>query len=108
MRLVPVKASATRVRVRAPLHHICPFVAEEDDGEIELSWLVNGHTVELHSLREWLADMSEEVISHEEITTKIRTRLMASLRGVEVRTFWRTADMTVEVTACSTSPTPAG
>lgn len=85
------------VAVTAPLRHLCPFVDEVDEGEVRLSWSVNGMTFELHSLAAYLDSFAEEKVSHEELTVRIFRELGSSMVGVT--TEWRTAGMTVTVSA---------
>ena len=87
------------------LTHRCPFVDETDVGYVEISWRTGWHTLELHSLAEYLTSYAERRISHEEATQEIHYDLqtLPGIDAVSVTTTWTTGGM--EVT-CSTSPTP--
>lgn len=90
----------TEVTVRTVIHHRCPFVDELDIGEVELAWVTDGKTFELHALRDWLySGFRERRISHEDLTREIDRLLDATdgVTGTRVRTFWSTAGMNVEV-----------
>jgi NADPH-dependent 7-cyano-7-deazaguanine reductase QueF len=93
------------VRTHGDITHLCPFRDEVDRGRIDISWRVDGQTIELHSLRDYLDGYATSALSHEAITDRIRHDLSV-LPGVvllAVTTRWTTADMEV---ACATSPTP--
>lgn len=98
--------SDVTMTVTAPLTHLCPHVDEVDNGTITLTWRVNGYTLELHSLREYLNGFKYAEVSHEEITDLIRHEMSVTpgVEVVSVETTWDTAGMEVK---CSTSPTLA-
>jgi len=88
------------VTVTADVKHRCPFRDEADVGTTDITWRVNGQTVELHSLRGWLDQFIDSGISHESVTNCI-AYAVASLDGIEdvtVATHWTTAGMAVTVT----------
>lgn len=97
----------THLSVKSSIQHMCPFKNEVDCGTITVAWQVDGHTLELHSLREYFHSFIDREISHEELTDEIRAELSThhGITDVTVSTRWHTAGMEVE---CSTSPTPAG
>lgn len=89
------------------LRHRCPHFDEIDRGRIAITWRVDGRTLELHSLAEYLKSFANTRLSHEQITDHIRHELsvIAGIELLAVESTWSTAGM--EVT-CSTSPTPVG
>lgn len=96
--LVPEESTA-RVAVEGPLRHMCPHVAEVDDGTVRIEWTCAGQTLELHSLAAYLGSFADERISHEELTRQLRDEL-AGLHGiadVTVATTWHTAGLAVQV-----------
>lgn len=100
MRVVNVRAERVAASATFPLVHRCPFVDEVDEGQVTISWWVDGLTLELHSLREWLGGFADEVVSHEELTDRIRDQVeRLGLAGVAVTTRWSTAGGSVEVKA---------
>lgn len=105
MKTVPCVSDVT-MRVNARLIHLCPFKDEVDNGHVVVTWRVNGQTLELHALAQYLNAWAAVTISHEEITDRIRHDLATvdGLTDVSVETFWDTAGMDV---TCSTSPTLA-
>ena len=78
------------------LNHLCPFRDEPDAGLVSVSWVSDGETLELHSLREYLDTFSQERVSHEELTTRISQDIeSAGIKVVAVETEWVTAGMKV-------------
>lgn len=104
--IVPGPPESVTMTVTAPLRHQCPFVNETDEGSVTLTWTTSGNTLELHALRGYLDQFADWVISHEELTDKIRDDLGAvqGIYAVQVETRWSTAGMGV---TCSTWETPA-
>lgn len=105
-KVVPGPPESVTMTATAPLRHLCPFFEEVDDGTITITWSTCGNTIELHKLGEYLNQFSDNVISHEDLTDKIRFDLEA-LQGIyalTVSTTWQTAGMDV---SCSTLRTPA-
>src|SRR5262245_59314379 len=100
---IPCKADGAVLTVSAPLMHRCPFSdGDFDEGRVELRWIADGMTLELHALRHWLTRFADKVMTHEECTGAIRDDLSA-LDGIElvgVLTTWKTAGCDVEV-VCS-------
>jgi len=96
-RVVPSPGVVDMV-VEGRIRHLCPFVDEVDHGTVRVEWVTDGSTIELHSLRAYLAGWSEEKISHEQITQKIRQDLEAlpGLTITVVSTTWDTAGFRVE------------
>jgi NADPH-dependent 7-cyano-7-deazaguanine reductase QueF len=101
-------AAQVTVTYTGPLTHRCPFVDEVDNGTTTITWTTAGATLELHALAAWLAQFDELVVSHEDLTARIRTELadQEGIADVAVRTAWTTAGAEVTV-GCCTSPTPA-
>lgn len=93
------------VTVRGGLLHLCPFRDETDVGGVEIVWRVDGMTLELHSLTDYLDAFANSRMSHEEITDRIRHDLSTidGIKLVSVVTDWNTAGLEV---SCATSPTP--
>jgi len=92
----------------APARHLCPYVNEKDEGTVTVTWLTQGRTFELHSLRrhldQFMVEWGGEEISHEEFTLKLKDTFApvhagAGLQVLSVRTDWTTAGMPV---VCST------
>lgn len=101
---VPCDGNVT-MTATAPLRHLCPHVDEIDNGHIAITWNIDGRTLELHALADYLRSWKDARLSHEEITDRIGHDISA-VDGVElvsVVTTWHTAGMEVR---CSTSPTP--
>ena len=96
---VPCAAEGVAVRAAFPLTHACPFRDETDHGQIRLTWITDGCTLELHALRAWLDGFAADRISHEEITGDIQDHLAALPGIIDVRvvTAWDTAGAAVEV-----------
>jgi NADPH-dependent 7-cyano-7-deazaguanine reductase QueF len=98
---VVVAADATvRVCVDTPIVHLCPFVDEVDIGEAEISWMVSGETIELHSLWKYLADFADARIGHEELVDRIvadLSTLSPRITDVRARLTFTTAGFKVEV-----------
>lgn len=105
IRTEPSTADVT-MHATSLLIHRCPFVDEVDNGTVTIAWRVDGQTIELHSLRDYLASFRDSEIAHESLTDRIRHDLGTTpgIADVTVTTTWDTAGM--EVT-CSTSPTLA-
>src|SRR4051812_20574369 len=93
---VPCRARVA-VRVTGPLRHRCPYRRETDLGTVTIDWTTDGHTLELHGLRAWLDLHTTMVISHEEITARLRRWLSErpGVADVEVYTSWVTAGLSV-------------
>lgn len=89
------------------LRHRCPHVDETDIGRVTITWRVLGKSYELHSLAKYLDGFRDSILSHEQITDRIRHDLsvVREIELISVNTTWVTAHM--EVT-CSTSPTLVG
>lgn len=104
LRAVPCNNSVTTT-VTGPLRHLCPHVDEVDNGNVTITWRVDGCTLELHALVDYLRGWKDTRLSHEEITDRIGHDLsvVGGVELVSVVTTWRTAGMEVR---CSTSPTP--
>lgn len=104
--LVPVEANV-QLSAKANIQHMCPFVHEVDNGTITITWDTDGWTIELHSLREYLATFGDREISHEALTQEVRDELGThyGINVISVTSSWRTAGMEV---LCSTSPTLVG
>jgi len=100
-KLVEVPAHGVTTEVTMPIQHLCPFVDEVDTGHATMAWDVDGQTVELHSLRDWLATLSDQRVSHEWLTGMLYEVLATDLGldGVAVTTTWTTAGGAVKVTA---------
>lgn len=98
---------APQVTVKANVQHRCPFVHEIDYGTARITWIPQGNTIEIHSLRDYLATWADTQISHEDITQAIHMTLgdLDGLYVTDVTTTWNTAGMEV---SCSTSQTRAG
>jgi NADPH-dependent 7-cyano-7-deazaguanine reductase QueF len=90
-----------RVQITGTLVHRCPHVDEVDRGTVRIAWTCTGRTLELHSLAAWLQQFTDEPVSHEELTGRIRDELAAltGITDVEVSSDWRTAGLAVAVTA---------
>lgn len=84
------------------LVHLCPHVDEVDNGTIEITWRVDGKTLELHTLAKYLSRFKDSRLSHEQITDRIAHDLSIEVDVISVTTRWQTAGMEV---SCSTSPT---
>jgi NADPH-dependent 7-cyano-7-deazaguanine reductase QueF len=95
------ETAPVRVTVGGYLAHDCPHVTEHDQGSVSIAWTCNGSTLELHSLREYLASFEGVPVSHEQITEQIRSDLAAidGLADVTVSTSWNTAGLGVCVGA---------
>jgi NADPH-dependent 7-cyano-7-deazaguanine reductase QueF len=93
----------SRVTVTAtfPLTHRCPYRAETDEGHAEITWSIEGRTLELHTLAAWLDQYADQAISHEDLTEEISERLAAlpGIFNVRAVTRWTTAGAQVVVTA---------
>lgn len=101
IKTVPVEASVT-MTATADIQHMCPFVHEVDNGAVTITWLTDGWTIELHSLRAYLDTFKDREISHEELTEEIHAELNGH-HGISiesVNTKWRTAGMGI---SCGTS-----
>lgn len=99
--------SDVAMTVTAPLIHLCPYKDEVDHGTVTITWNTQDNTLELHDLASLLHSFSDQKISHEEITRKLKVWL-SCLPGIDlisVETTWDTAGMEVR---CSTSPTLVG
>jgi NADPH-dependent 7-cyano-7-deazaguanine reductase QueF len=104
----PVDCAAdVTMTVTAPVRHLCPFVNEVDEGFITITWRVDGATLELHSLADYLREFKDSELSHEAFTDRVShdLSLIAGVDLVTVQTTWTTAGMEVK---CSTSPTLVG
>jgi NADPH-dependent 7-cyano-7-deazaguanine reductase QueF len=98
--LVQVDATGVTMTVTAPMVHRCPFKHEVDTGHVSLTWLVDGATLELHTLRVLLDSWREVAISHESLTVALVDELRhLGVDVVQVVTRWDTAGMAV---TCST------
>lgn len=64
--------SPVTVTTKAHMRHLCPYRNEVDEGLITISWEVAGRTIELHSLHEYLRGFKDSVMSHEELTDRVR------------------------------------
>lgn len=95
--IVVPNASWVTVSITGPLVHRCPYVSEVDNGTVDITWLTDSQTLELHSLRAWLDTFSTREISHEDITEEIRSTLFArpGITNVRVTTRWYTAGFDV-------------
>lgn len=88
------------------IRHRCPHRNEIDRGRVAITWRVLGKSYELHSLAEYLRAFADSVLSHEQVTDRIRHDLSVA-EGIElvaVKTTWNTAGLEVQ---CATSQTPA-
>lgn len=94
--LVPCDVS-TPVTITGRLVHECPFKDESDQGEVTITWLPDGHTLELHALREWLDGFARVKVSHEALTAAIEAELddLPGITDVSVATTWQTAGFRV-------------
>jgi NADPH-dependent 7-cyano-7-deazaguanine reductase QueF len=99
-KLVPSPA-VVRVTATFPLTHLCPFAQEIDRGSVTISWTTLAGTIELHSLRDYLAGFAVVAASHEEITGRIEEDLLMPdvIADVQVTTRWQTAGAEVVVTS---------
>jgi NADPH-dependent 7-cyano-7-deazaguanine reductase QueF len=90
-------AAKVMLSITGPLTHLCPFVEEVDEGTITITWTTDHHTLELHSVREWLGQFADTTITHEQLTADIRTTLsrLAGIDNVQVVTAWSTAGFAV-------------
>jgi hypothetical protein len=86
----------------APARHLCPFVKENDEGTVTVTWLTKGRTFELHSLRRhldaFMDQWGEVEVSHEEFTGHLRDTFAHGDMLVEilsVESSWDTAGMSV-------------
>ena len=85
--------------ISGDLVHRCPFRDEEDRGAVTITWDVDGATLELHALADYLRTFTNQLVSHEDLTGRIHTDITRTgLRGVTVTTTWRTAGLDVTVT----------
>lgn len=90
-----------RVKVTAPITHLCPHVDERDLGTIEASWA--GSEVELHAFAGYLTKWADEKVTHEALTDAVAGHLAdLGAESVKVVTRWQTGGFDVEVTAWST------
>lgn len=105
VRTVPCDSDVA-MTATAPLRHLCPHVDEINNGDITITWHVDGRTLELHALADYLRSWKDAQLSHEEITDRIGHDISAvdGVKLVSVVTTWDTAGMEVR---CSTSPTLA-
>lgn len=88
-----------KVTLIAQLRHLCPFIDEVDDGEIQVTYEQEptGPLLELHDLRAIFDTYEDTKISHEELTAEVAFRLVG--RAETVTTRWRTADIDVQIEA---------
>lgn len=93
---------AVTMTIYVPLEHECPYRDETDRGHVTITWQTKGSSIELHSLREYLAGLGTSKISHEAITDLIFRHLNDD-RGVAVTAVETTWDMTGMVVRCCTS-----
>lgn len=99
-RVVLVEARGMTAAATMPLTHLCPFVEEVDHGSVTLEWRVENRTLELHSVRDWLATFAAVKVSHEQLTGDLYDLLLnLGLTGLAVTTRWETAGGTVTVRA---------
>ena len=93
------KAEVT-LTVRAPLAHVCPVVHERDFGRVAISYKPATRLLELHALRNLLANFAATEITHEELTSELHSVLESALRpeSLTVSTSWTTAGLDYEVT----------
>jgi NADPH-dependent 7-cyano-7-deazaguanine reductase QueF len=100
LRSVP-SPPAGLVTARGSLVHRCPFVEEVDAGEVLVTWVCEGSTVELHSLAKYLATWANQRVSHEEVTAQIAVDVggLEGIGSVVVETKWTTAGLAVTVRA---------
>jgi len=99
--ITAVGATGVEFFVSGYLRHRCPFAPEIDEGTVEIRLVIDASTVELHSLRRYLATFADEALPHEALTDLVASELAAALnpRSIEVVTRWRTAGFEVVVTA---------
>lgn len=83
----------TPMSVTGRLVHECPFEDESDQGQVTITWLPAGQTLELHALRDWLDGFAREKVSHEDLTAGIEAELddLEGITDVTVSTTWQTA-----------------
>lgn len=95
-------ADAVDVTVTGPLHHLCPYKDEADNGTVTIVWRSESTTFELHSLATFLGYWRSKRISHEELADEIfeQLRHLSAKCAPNVRSVtacFTTAGMTVEV-----------
>lgn len=97
--VIEVEADGVRATASFPLTHECPYRDETDHGTVELTWTVEGRTLELHSVAEWLRTFEGRMTSHEALTARLWAVLAVDLTlpGVVVTTEWDTAGGHVRV-----------
>lgn len=105
MTTTPIEVSDVAMTVSGALTHRCPFVDEVDHGHVTITWRCAGGTLELRELAAYLRRHRDAIVTHEELTDRIR-RDLSTLPGIEllaVETQWETAGLEVQ---CSTLRTP--
>jgi NADPH-dependent 7-cyano-7-deazaguanine reductase QueF len=95
---VDVVAAGVRVEVTSPISHRCPFQDETDKGTITIGWRIDGRTLEMHALRDYLRRWADQKVSHEELIWTVQRDVSASgVTPIHVTSTWTTAGMTVMV-----------
>lgn len=97
--VVPCSADVL-VTATGPLRHMCPFIAEIDEGQVTITWWCAGATFEIHSLAEYLAGWKDAEISHEQVVDRIYHDLATTsplVVDVTVAARFVTAGLSVEV-----------
>jgi len=101
IRVVPCRAQNSAMLVSGVVSHLCPFRDERDDGRTSIRWVVQTHTIELHSLRVWLDSLAEKKTSHEQFTAAVRAAVsgLEGIAEVQVVSYWETAGFKVTAEA---------
>lgn len=95
--VVPCQARIT-VTATGPVVHLCPHVDETDEGEVVITWVTAGSTIELHSLAAHLRTYASQRISHEDLARRLVDDLtLPGIEGVYVAARFTTAGLGVEV-----------
>jgi NADPH-dependent 7-cyano-7-deazaguanine reductase QueF len=90
--VVACDAQNLHVTFTCPVVKICPFSPEVDQGTVEISFHVNGQTMELHGLAAYLRAFAGQPVSHEDFTGDVHDYVSSRLDGmVRVVSRWRTA-----------------
>jgi hypothetical protein len=95
--------------IQGRISHRCPVADEVDKGRVEIVWETTESTLELHSLRAYLASWADRATTHEDLCAQIADHITgAGVSLSRVTYFGVTAGLSVIVTGgpgCGTSPT---
>lgn len=80
------------ITIRLPVSKPCPYVPEQDDGELAVTW--PGDAPELHQFAAQLARLTAEPITHEAFTRAVLA--LPGCAGALVVSWWRTGPFDIE------------